>query len=691
MSPVNMMATEVPLHVLEARYADDSDEDETIAAAEVLPASMDVAAVGSAGKALEAESRAQGTGAQTEGEPVSNGVQEAGDDAEEEEEDDDFTDEDETLAAAEEWADFNEGLQSKGCTGTYFHGGMGARPNAGGGTANRKTIMQPNSNSMQRLDSKFKGGNYRGDHPLEALHGAKVSSSVAANVRVSAKKSDDARIRVVDKADRATVEQAIDPRTRMVLFKMLKNGLYSEINGCISTGKEANVYHARTAEGQDLAVKIYKTSILVFKDRDRYVSGDYRFRSGYCKSNPRKMVKVWAEKENRNLVRLKAAGINAPATLQLRGHVLVMEMIGEDGMAAPRLRDAGLSPAQMRQAYTEMVLIVRQLYRVCHLVHADLSEYNILYHRGELYIIDVSQAVDLDHPKAMDFLKEDCKHVNDYFRKNGVATLSVRELFDFAVDPNIDESNLDDAMERLMEIASSRPLGQNPDEGIEAAIFQQAFIPRTLEEVVHYERDHKAMTTGTGPKEHIFYQGITGMKADLSGARLDPALLVGQKKGGAKLVQEDSSDEEEEGAGDAVPISNSRKGRVTFNSQAKPTGVSRLDDLDEYDDDAGSEDNEDAAPSSTTAPESGVSISAADAASPSASKEAAGEGSSGSGGESEGEDGERRRRRKPKVDKEAVRLARKEHKKAAKETNKERRKTKKPKHEKKKAQSKRKH
>jgi serine/threonine-protein kinase RIO1 len=36
--------------------------------------------------------------------------------------------------------------------------------------------------------------------------------------------------------------------------------------------------------------------------------------------------------------------------------------------------------------------------------------------QGELVIIDVSQAVDLDHPKALDFLREDCAHVNDYFR-----------------------------------------------------------------------------------------------------------------------------------------------------------------------------------------------------------------------------------------------------------------------------------
>ena len=40
------------------------------------------------------------------------------------------------------------------------------------------------------------------------------------------------------------MEQALDPRTRMILFKMLSREIFSEINGCVSTGKEANVYHA---------------------------------------------------------------------------------------------------------------------------------------------------------------------------------------------------------------------------------------------------------------------------------------------------------------------------------------------------------------------------------------------------------------------------------------------------------------
>jgi serine/threonine-protein kinase RIO1 len=76
---------------------------------------------------------------------------------------------------------------------------------------------------------------------------------------------------VSDKADRATVEQALDPRTRMVLFKMISRGFLTEVNGCVSTGKEANVYHASTPSGDSMAIKVFKTSILVFKDRDRWV------------------------------------------------------------------------------------------------------------------------------------------------------------------------------------------------------------------------------------------------------------------------------------------------------------------------------------------------------------------------------------------------------------------------------------
>ena len=41
----------------------------------------------------------------------------------------------------------------------------------------------------------------------------------------------------------------------------------------------------------------------------RYVTGEFRWRHGYSRHNPRKMVRMWAEKEMRNLIRLETAGI----------------------------------------------------------------------------------------------------------------------------------------------------------------------------------------------------------------------------------------------------------------------------------------------------------------------------------------------------------------------------------------------
>jgi RIO kinase 1 len=95
-----------------------------------------------------------------------------------------------------------------------------------------------------------------------------LSTRVENDIRSSEKKGEK-RANYYGRDDRATSEQVMDPRTRMILFKLLNSKYLSEINGCLSTGKEANVYYAKGGNGQEYAVKIFKTSILVFKDRDR--------------------------------------------------------------------------------------------------------------------------------------------------------------------------------------------------------------------------------------------------------------------------------------------------------------------------------------------------------------------------------------------------------------------------------------
>lgn len=97
-----------------------------------------------------------------------------------------------------------------------------------------------------------------------------------------------------------------------------------------------------------------------------------------------------------------------------------------------------------------------KMYNKCKLVHADLSEYNLLYLNSQIYVIDVSQSVEHDHPHALEFLRKDCSNIKDFFNKKGVATLSIKQLFDFITDPTINENNMDECLEKLSEQSAER-------------------------------------------------------------------------------------------------------------------------------------------------------------------------------------------------------------------------------------------
>jgi len=69
---------------------------------------------------------------------------------------------------------------------------------------------------------------------------------------------------------------------------------------------------------------------LNFRSRQNYIVGEHRFRGEYTSAkNPRKMVRVWAEKEMRNLRRLEQGGIRAPRVFEVKENVLVMEFLGD--------------------------------------------------------------------------------------------------------------------------------------------------------------------------------------------------------------------------------------------------------------------------------------------------------------------------------------------------------------------------
>ncbi|XP_046841038.1 serine/threonine-protein kinase RIO1-like [Xenia sp. Carnegie-2017] len=376
--------------------------------------------------------------------------------------------------------------------------------------------FQPNEKAWQKFNNKIR---------IEKYEGPPLPNTTANILIESEKRRENDRIRVKDKSDRATIEQVLDPKTRMIIFKLLSRNFISEINGCISTGKEANVYHASAKEDKERAVKVYKTSILVFKDRDKYVTGEFRFRHGYCRHNPRKMVRTWAEKEMRNLTRLYNGGVPCPQPILLRSHVLLMEFLGTNGRPSPLLKDVNLTESKARELYLQCVRITRDIYWKAKLIHADLSEFNMIYHNDGIFIIDVSQSVEHDHPRALEFLRKDCTNIADFFRKKGVCVMTVRETFDFVTDPNINDDNIEEYLEEAQKIVLSRSKKSKNDaeEDIKEEVFKNAFIPRTLEAVLDFEYDRQKARQGQ--TDDILYRTLTGMNADLSGTQQDPVLL----------------------------------------------------------------------------------------------------------------------------------------------------------------------
>ena len=325
--------------------------------------------------------------------------------------------------------------------------------------------------------------------------------------------ADDEGRRNRDKSERATAEQVLDPKTRLILFQMIQKGIVTEIHGIISTGKEANVYHAVSYPEDDsqkeihIAIKVYKTSILVFKDREKYVSGEFRFRKGFRSSDNRSMVKMWAEKEMRNLKRIYAGGIPCPEPLYLRRHVLGMNFIGEGkkGKAAPRLKDvdfAGLdAKSRWRSVYIDVLAYMRVMLHICKLVHADLSEYNILYFEEKPYIIDVSQSVEGDHPRSLDFLRMDIKNVSDFFRRKGVNVLSDRQTYTFITKATRSSitteslilESLQTEIDNLMATRTDDAGGDANEDEVSNEVFRKQYIPQTLDEVYDAERDAKTL------------------------------------------------------------------------------------------------------------------------------------------------------------------------------------------------------
>ena len=226
----------------------------------------------------------------------------------------------------------------------------------------------------------------------------------------------DFRDRIKD-ADQFKVEASVfDDATFAALYKLVQDGYIDAFGGPISTGKEANVYTALVGE-ETVAVKIYRINASDFREMGEYLQGDPRFES--LGGDKKSIVIAWVRKEFANLRRERLAGVRVPDPAAVERNVLVMEYLGTEQGRGKRLGEVHIENPDT--AYEVAREYVRRLYDAG-LVHGDLSEYNIIVHDSQLYVIDLGQAVTFHHPNSEDFLERDCRNVANFFHRQGVDT-----------------------------------------------------------------------------------------------------------------------------------------------------------------------------------------------------------------------------------------------------------------------------
>jgi RIO kinase 1 len=214
--------------------------------------------------------------------------------------------------------------------------------------------------------------------------------------------------------DRRVFDQVFDRSTLLALHKLMQQGEIETIDHPIARGKEAHVFRA-TSQGGPLAVKIFHTTNAVFRGLAKYIDGDPRF-TGLSRRH-RELVNIWVRKEFRNLKRMRKSGLRVPEPLFNLKNVLVMEYIGDDESPSPRLKDIEVEDPM--SVFEELIGIAACIWQTCDLVHADLSEYNILWHEGDPWIIDAGQAVTTRHPSAKEFLVRDVTRLTEWLRRQG--------------------------------------------------------------------------------------------------------------------------------------------------------------------------------------------------------------------------------------------------------------------------------
>ena len=213
-----------------------------------------------------------------------------------------------------------------------------------------------------------------------------------------------------------------------------RQDVITDVTRLVKGGKEANVYTclANPASGHTLlAAKLYRERMLrnlkndaiykegrMLRDAEGKQLRSRRERTAVLKKTGYGLhldFMMWVGTEFRSQTLLYEAGADVPQPIGHNGHTILMEFIGDEYGAAPALNEIRLPQDEAEPLFHRALGNIRLMLEH-HLIHGDLSAYNILYWEGDIWLIDFPQVVDArTNPHALPLLQRDITRVCDYF------------------------------------------------------------------------------------------------------------------------------------------------------------------------------------------------------------------------------------------------------------------------------------
>ena len=211
-----------------------------------------------------------------------------------------------------------------------------------------------------------------------------------------------------------TFENVFDRFTIRNLFKLSSQNHFEEDSlSPVSIGKEANIFSARQGD-KKVIIKIHRLETSDFNKMLEYIRNDPRFAN--LKKGRREIIFAWSQREYRNLLAARQAGVSVPLPITFMKNILIMEFIGDE-QPARKLKDT--VPKNPEKFWKEIVLNMRKFYKKG-FVHGDLSKFNILNYHDHPVLIDFSHATLAKNQNFEELLERDVKHTAEFFRRLGV-------------------------------------------------------------------------------------------------------------------------------------------------------------------------------------------------------------------------------------------------------------------------------